>query len=170
MRCLGLHERGAPCVGDAFGGDEVGVGFELAPGVGAGPHAGEGARGAGVGGACGLAELGGLDVEGLGPEIECELIDVGFAFGLVAGLELGGPVSVVVAEDHERGVGDVVAQQRRRSAQQRVADPEVAVQEREWAFGVEGFQPQRDLGDLDGQVVEVDAVDAAFDHVGGGGA
>src|SRR5664279_1930380 len=46
----------------------------------------------------------------------------------------------------------------------------MCVEEGEWAGAVEGFEPERDLGDLDGEVVEVDAVDAALDGVGGGGA
>jgi hypothetical protein len=51
-----------------------------------------------------------------------------------------------------------------------VADSEVGVRERQWAFGVERFPPQCDLGDFDREVVKVDSVDAVFDGVGGGGA
>ena len=144
--------------------------FEFAPGVGAGAQLGEVGGGAGVGFLGGLVELAGFDVEGFGAEVEGELVGVGLAFGFVAGLEFGGPVLVVVAEGDERGVGDVVFEQRRGGAEQGVADAEVGVEERQGAAGVEGFQPQRDFGDLDGQVVEVDPVEAAFDDVGGGGA
>ena len=168
-RVLRLDEGGAPGVGDAFGGDQVGVGLQRAATRRRVPACA--ARVAAVPASASRAALvnwAGFDVERLGPEVERELVGVGFAFGLVAGLELGGPVLVVVAEHDERGVGDVVAQQRRGGAQQCVADPEVGVEERERAVGVEGFQPQRDLGDLDGQVVEVHAVDAVFDDVGGG--
>ena len=114
-------------------------------------------------------ELAGFDVEGFGAEVQGELVGVGLAFGLVAGLEFGGPVFVVVAEGDERGVGDVLFEQRGGGAEQGVADAEVGVEERQGSAGVEGFQPQRDFGDLDGQVVEVDPVEAVFDDVGGGG-
>ena len=42
----------------------------------------------------------------------------------------------------------------------------MGVEERKRPVGVEGFQPQGDLGDFDGQVVDIDAVDAVFDDVG----
>ena len=104
-----------------------------------------------------------------GPKLSVSWSASAWRSDLLRALSLDVHVLVVVAEGHERRVGDVVAQQLRGGAQQCVADAEVRVEERERPVGVEGFQPQRHLGDLDGQVVEVHAVDAAFDDVGGGG-
>lgn len=51
------------------------------------------------------------------------------------------------------------------AADQRVADLDLVVEERERQFGVERFHPQRYTGKLDGQRVNVHAVDAALHNM-----
>ena len=84
---------------------------------------------------------------------------------LVAMLELAGPILVVAVEHGERSVGDVGAEEPRRRAEQGVTDFEVGVEERERLAVLQCLQPQGDLRDLDGKVIDVDAIDAASDDV-----
>ena len=72
---------------------------------------------------------------------------------------------VVAVERRERGVGQAGGEQRGRGAEQGVADLDVGVEEAERPAGLHALQPQADLGQLGGHRVEVDAVDAAVDHV-----
>ena len=92
------------------------------------------------------------------------------ALGFVAGLQLAGPELVIIAEGGECGVGDVFAQQSWGGSEKGVSHLEVGVEEGERPGAVEGLEPQCDLGDLDSEVVDVHAVDAALDHVGRRGA
>ena len=80
----------------------------------------------------------------------CEVDAVGVV--LVASLALPG---------HRRVVQELVEP----GADQAVAALDLVIQERQRQRAVERFDPQRQPAELDGQRVEVDSVDAAFDNV-----
>lgn len=89
---------------------------------------------------------------------------------LVAVLSLHGRTDLlVVALDGLKGlVGDALLQEGRRGAEEAVAALDVVVEEGEGPPGRERFEPEVDLAQFDGHGVDVDAEDAAADHVADG--
>ena len=85
------------------------------------------------------------------------------ALGGVLLLQGGGDLAVVAFDRGERRVGEAFGEQGGGDAEQGVADADVLVEEGQRLAGFQGFQPERDLGQLGGHRVDVDAVDAAAD-------
>jgi hypothetical protein len=63
------------------------------------------------------------------------------------------------------GLGGILFDPIQPAADQRIADLDLVIQERERQVAIQRFDPQRDAGEFDRQRVDVHAVDAAFDHV-----
>ncbi len=155
----------APGVGGEPGTGEVRVGLSLPPLADFGVHGGEvdfrRVAEAAERGPPRLARVGEgkftLAMAGLRP-----FLPVPFAVRA----ELGG---VVAGECGERLLGQAGVDQVGGGADEGVADLDVGVEEGEGPAGVEGFQPERNLGEFGGQRVEVHPVQAVGDHVPHGG-
>ena len=87
------------------------------------------------------------------------------AFGLVLLADGGGVLLSSPAISLNASSGTPVSQEGGGGAEQGVADPDAGVEEAEGLAGFEGLEPEGDLGEFGGEVVEVDAVDAAADDV-----
>ena len=110
--------------------------------------------------------VGALGQDGVGDRDagRAEQVVLALAFGGVLLLQGGGDLPVVAFDGGEGVVGQALGEQRRRDAEQGVADADVLVQVRQRLAGLHGLQPERDLSQLGGHGVEVHAVDAAADH------
>ena len=155
----GPDEGGAPGVGVQSGAAHLLGLLVRSPGGGAGAGSGDVVGGGEDPGAV-PQESGGVDAA-LGSE-EGGLPG---AFGLVLLADGGGVLLVVAGDLLERVVGHPLSQEGGGGAEQGVADPDAGVEESEGLARFEGLQPEGDLRQLGGEVVEVDAVDAPADDV-----
>jgi hypothetical protein len=163
LRGLRPDERRAPGVGDQAGVRQLRGLLQPAPGGDPPVQRGDGRVVLGRDLLRPARERAGVDVDGGG--VEQLALGGLLALALIAFAQRRGSWLVVAGERLERVVGNALGKQRRGGAEQGVADLDVAVQERQRLAGLDRLQPQRHLGQLGGEFVNVDAVDAATDHL-----
>ena len=98
-----------------------------------------------------------------GSKVEAALA---FALGFVALLEMFRRLFVVARERLVSGIRDALFERLEiEHAEQRIAAADIRIEEAERLAGLDGLDPQRDLGEFDRHRVAIDAMDAGARHI-----
>ncbi|CAB4881826.1 unannotated protein [freshwater metagenome] len=160
---LGLHECGAPRIGDLPSSCVIGIVLQIAESLSLLVCIGQGGRRSRVDLRHLRGEVGIGGMEATGRE---ELALVGLlALGPVALLQARGPRLVVAGEGDERGIGQTLLEQPGRHSEQGIADLDMGIEERQRPALLHRLEPQAHLRELGCHRVEVDAVDAPGDDI-----